>query len=504
MGIFSRKPQAIKPRARTESAKLIRSAFGNLNNGLYQKYAPILSRRDQYRNLIQYLPAVKNLSRYLRENDAIGNKYIELCGVYVVGEEGFRLVPAVKKSDGSLDTETNATIKKAWQKWSDEASYDGRYSWIDIEHQAIREMATDGEVIYRIVRGKQTNPFGFSLEWIDSHFLDIQYNTTNSTTGNEVVMGIEYDKVTTRPVTYYFRFETVDKIVRKAIDASDIIHIHDSNSPRGIPWMTCVAETLLQLKDYSTAHLTAAQIAAAAPLILQDKEMVIDSHPEWSGATNADEPAPVPQLDLDYSQVVTIPKHQELKALDLQFPQQQYDSVQRAYLLKVASGLFVAYSSLVPDFSGETYSSAKMGGSDMRAHWKTVQAFLARSLHKRVYRSWLEASILSGQLQFNIGDIERLYDVSWIGTGWPSIDPLKDVKATAESIKYGFDNFEAATAKMNGGDWKENERKNAELLQFASDLGLVIPDATAPVDNQLEELKEQVQELQNKINGDKQ
>lgn len=455
------------------------------------------------------LEKTRELSRLLCGIDPYSAKYLEMLSIYVTGDVGMRLEPRIELADGTLDLETNATIKRAWEDWCESASFDGRYTFTELEALGIRTVGRDGESLFRVVRGKNVNAFGFALQPIDPALLDVQYNTRLSA-DSAVIMGVEYQGV--KPVAYHiwnrYASETAGTGVlrqRERVPADEIIHAFDDdfgNLVRGMPWLQPALKTLARLHEFLDAHLLACQVAARAPLVLTSDGEATPDYTSDVAVTNTtvdgnttNTAAPTPFIDLQYSQILELPAHKKLEALNLQYPQTGFDIAVRTYLQGIASGLVMSYTTLTSDGSKESYSTVRYNSDVDKTHWKQIQKWYANAFHKRVYKAWLESATLSGALELPSNDLTQYHRVSFLPRGFRNLDPLKDMKAYKEGLAMGLYTLSDIAAEM-GSDWRENIVKLSAEKDFAKAHGVTIPDLTdTPT------LAEQVNELETQSNA---
>lgn len=441
------------------------------------------------------LDKTRELSRLLVGIDGYAAKYIELLSVYVVGEQGMQISPRYTR-DGVLVDEVNEAITKAWNEWCEEASFDGRYSFKELEQLGIRTVGRDGEALFRIVRGKSVNKFGFALQPLDPALLDINYNAKLE--GEKFIyMGVEYDGV--RPVAYHLFNRYANDLVsngfvnrvRERVPADEIIHIFDDDYGtlvRGLPWLQPAIKTLARLHEFLDAHLLACQVAAAAPLVMTSEgadtpdfeDVSVNTIQNSDGTTSTVNETMSPVINLNYSHILELPANKRLQALDLKYPTQGFDIAVKTYLQQIAAGLQVSYASLTSDSSQESYSTVRHGSIIERDHWKQVQNFYAQRFHKKVYRAWLEAALLTGALDL-LGMPEDYYAVDFRPRGFKHADPLKDMRAYVEGISQGLFTREQIVAEM-GGNWEENIKTIQKEQRFAAQHGVLLPEVAVQME----------------------
>ena len=103
-----------------------------------------------------------------------------------------------------------------------------------------------------------------------------------------------------------------------------------------------------------------------------------------------------------------------------------------------------------------------------------VQKYLIDSLHRRVFKEWLNLAVLSGELPFPDFELRpaRYNQAKWMPRGWSWVDPLKEVKAFREAEQAGYLSKADVISSYSGGDYDETITALAREQQFASDAGI--------------------------------
>jgi lambda family phage portal protein len=141
---------------------------------------------------------------------------------------------------------------------------------------------------------------------------------------------------------------------------------------------------------------------------------------------------------------------------------------------RFASGFGCSYETLSRDFSDTNYSSSRLSLLEDREHWRVVQKYLIDSLHRRVFKEWLNLAVLSGELPFPDFELRpaRYNQAKWMPRGWSWVDPLKEVKAFREAEQAGYLSKADVISSYSGGDYDETITALAREQQFASDAGI--------------------------------
>jgi lambda family phage portal protein len=425
------------------------------------------------------LARLRARSRDLGMNDPYIKYFFRMVSTNVIGPVGFKLQ---MQSD---DKVLNSKIEKLFKKWGKKGicTVCGGYSWVSLKKAVSEAVARDGEIIIRLIKGKDAkNKFNFALQIIEADHLDEKYNTMLSN-GNIVRMGIEINSWG-RPQAYYiftnhphdisFQHRGQERI---RIPANEILHIHIKDRPaqsRGVPWTSNIISRMKQLNGFDEAAIINARSAACKmgfftkPTENEDNYEGDESKDSNFQSMTEFEPGVIDEL----------PAGWDFKGFDAKYPSDQYAPFKKAMLQSIAAGLCVSYNNMAKDLENVNFSSIRQGTLDDREVWRSLQFWFIEELAQPVFNAWLECIYLSNLLDLpsNIS-LENLEDPIFRPRGWSWIDPLKDVKANRESVDAGFKSSSDVVADQ-GGDIedvylqleKEQElRKNYNLTTTAND-----------------------------------
>jgi lambda family phage portal protein len=420
-------------------------------------------------DLLNNLEKTRDLSRYLCKIDPFLGRYQEVISVFVVGQDGLKIEPSVIGAKGKLAERVNSTIKKEWNQWSQQATYDNKLTFNELEQLVIRSVARDGEALLRIVTGKTVNEYGIALQVLDPTLLDINYNTVVD--DGVIIMGIEFDN-RGRARAYHIWNRLPSDLsqlprVRERISGDEILHIYDNDIPgavRALPWTTPVLNTVSRLNQYLEVHLQACSVAATTPLVMTNDE------PDPVGvddvAVTGNGPmGPRHEINLSYTQILELEHGKSLQALQVPFPSTEFDTTVKQYLQSIAAGLFVGYSTLTADPAGGNSANIRFSSIVEREHFAQLQRWLIKNLHLPIYRKWIESSLLYGAFVLPTMNADDYLEVSFRNTRHSTIDPSKDMRGYIEGIRNGLYTRTQIVAEM-GGDFAENIQKLAEEEEY--------------------------------------
>ena len=440
MGLFSffKKKKPVKKRSYSGA---------KISNALYSWVTSNISADSEIRGNLDKLRA---RSRDLARNNDYAKKFLRMLKTNVIGK-GIKLQSKVKLKNGNLDTRANNLIENAFKKWSKRGICDvtGKYSFLDIQKLVISQMAQDGEVLIRLIKG-YPNKFNFALQLIEADHLDVNFNDP----AQNIVMGIEFDDWG-KPIAYHlykkhpgdvYSFTDQQKI---RVPADEILHLFIPSrisQNRGVPWFHTAIIRLQMLGAYEEAELVASRLAAAKG------GFYIKPPQEEYGGERDDEGNVIQEIEPGMFEV--LPDGWDFKPFDLQHPNSAFEKFEKAILRGIASGLDVSYNYLANDLESVNYSSIRAGVLDEREVYKDLQSYLIEHFLTPVFENWLEMALLSGILPFNFSDFDRLNSPAFQTRGWDWVDPLKDMQANILAIKAGLKTASQVVSEM-GYDYEE-------------------------------------------------
>lgn len=429
-------------------------------------------------------------SRQEAANSAYGAKFLQMAVNNICGPNPFRLQAKIKYTSGKFDTGANTRIESEWTQWGKpgKCDFEGRLSFADMLRLAVRTLACDGEVLIRVHEGRTAGPWGIQLQLLDVDRLDEDYNK-QLPNGNTIIASIEVNQ-DGKIVAYWllkrrpkdWEYGLVNEYIR--IPAEEILHLfiaQYAEQVRGVPWMYAAILKLHQIQAFEEAAIIAARVGASKMGFYQNTgtgNPVIDGFDEEAATGNflqSAEPGEFGQL----------PPGWEFKEWSPNYPDAQVGPFLKSCLRGVASSLNVAYHSLASDLEGVNFSSSRAGILEEREHWMQLQQWLTEHLLEPVYDRWLHNALLRRKMPFPLERADKYMDVYFQPRRWQWVDPLKDVKANIEAIKWGLKSRTAAISE-SGCDIEDV----FDQLKFEEDLaeskGIEINPEMAAIEEQME------------------
>ena len=126
------------------------------------------------------------------------------------------------------------------------------------------------------------------------------------------------------------------------------------------------------------------------------------------------------------------------------------------------------------DSSQANYSSSRLDLLQDQQAFKALQSQLKEILLEKVYKEWLELSVLGGTLQLpNYQSEPERYQVSrFMFSGMSWIDPKKEVEAASLAVKAGFKLQSQVLSELSGTDLEEFLIARKAEQEMAASYGL--------------------------------
>lgn len=431
------------------------------------------------------LPTLRERSRKLGQENPYFQGFLGMLKNNVLGAEGIQLKNKAKELDqfvggkivpGRPDVLANKLIEDAWWMWG-RAKYcttDGKLTWEEVQSLVLETAGTDGECVVRLIFGAD-NPFGFSIQLIETDRLDTEKNERLSN-GNVIRMGVEKDAMG-RAVAYWLlktnpndnlevpgTFNYSDRHVR--IPASEIVHpflMRRIGQTRGFPWPAAIMLNLQMLGGYEEAELVAARTAACKAAVLETTGDVRYEGEQANHKMTA-EPGVIEQL----------PQGLTLKPIDWNHPNSAYGEFIKAALRGMAAGLGVSYPNIANDYESVNFSSGRMSQMQEREHWQYLQKWFACQFCDPIYSAWLPTAILSGAINLPLAKVEKFAQPTWAGRRWSWVDPTKEVSAKIDELNAGITSLTRVAQSM-GMDRDELLDEIKEDQEAVESRGIVLP-----------------------------
>ena len=438
-----------------------------------------LSPDAEIRNSLRKL---RDRSRELVRNNPYAKQAKRTTQLNIVGT-GMKFQSIVKQQrGGKRDEKINDLIEEKWAEWSQAMNCDcaGRHSFHEFEWLISGALPESGEAIIRIVRqpfGESKVPIG--LQIIESDLLDEEYSGATLAKTNEWRNGVEVDQwgkavrysiMSRHPGDAYYLTNQGKQKENLLLPANDIIHLFLPERPgqnRGVPWFHAIMEDAHQLQGYEQAAIIRARLGAsvAAYVTNNSGELIGDDIENGQRVQ-----------DMEPGQFHYLAPGESIQVPDIDYPSQQYEMFVKNKVRRFASGFGCSYETISKDFSETNYSSSRLSLLEDRTHWEFCQKYIIKNFHFRVFKEWLQLSVLSGDLNFPeyTANPSRFCKPRWTPPVTHYIDPLKEVKAYREAEQAGYMTKSQVIAMSGGGDYDDIVRELSREQEVADNLGVVL------------------------------
>jgi lambda family phage portal protein len=385
--------------------------------------------------------------------------------------------------------------------------YNGLSDYYGLQALAAREIFEGGEVFVR----RHIRPVGWSsnpnvkkpmrvplqLQLIEAEQCPIWLNLTATPgpvvakPGSVVRTGKEFDKdgrlaayhlYQEHPGETMFFVSTALRFIRVTSDL--MLHCYKpfrAGLLRGQPHLATVLVLLHELSKYTDATVVAKEIQAMfAGFVtrINPETDVIPTELAGSGPVDGYQPPGVRLGEAEPGSFNYLNPGEDIK-----FPTLPQNSDMQAFmnvmLHQFAAGIGATYEQITGDLRGVNLSSIRAGVQD--AHRKCEQFIyhvLVTQFCQPTLEWWLDEAVLSGRLVLPgyAAEPEQYLDVTWTPSGWPWIDPQKDIEAKQTAVRCGFTSRETVCAEtgedaaaIDQQQVRDNMRADAAGLVYDSD-----------------------------------
>jgi lambda family phage portal protein len=391
----------------------------------------------------------------------------------IVGASGARLQFRARKPRGEpLDT-LNDRVEDQWALWShrDRCTLAGDLSFTALQRFMVRSVIQDGEFLALRIRDPRL-PFGYALQPLDPDQLDETAHRDASAIENSVIMGVEVD-ANGRPVAYHIwdRHPSLAGRRKQRIPAADVLHVFKRTrvgQRRGIPWFAPALVTWKLGDRYTEAELYQSLLAAAQGGFFVNKD---------GGGFNVptdEQGDPIPLvMEAEPGSARVLPGGYEFQAWEPKHPTANYAGFMKVVKRGIARAFGRSYASLTGDLSEVNFSSMRtdrvreMAQSRMHQHDLLVEQFCAP-----VFADWVRMAAIMGVLGSVPYDAPTMTQyATWMCTGWPWIDPVKDATAALMELNMGITSPQRICAEK-GRDFYEVINEIADARKYAQAQGV--------------------------------
>ena len=451
-------------------------------------------------NLILYreLDKMRSRSRWLLRNNAhamgLMNAYIS----HIIAT-GLTLQCRVARMVRATDPDGNPIIETvemdAWNDFAESSFNDWAEaadvrstdllpeSFVDDQELFLRRLIEDGEALIYLCLDKSFPGVPLRLMFIEPESLDLSITKSN---GNPVVMGVEVDQRTYRPLAYHILTGTTEaglyqgfgKSIR--IPASDMLHVFKRLRPkqvRGIPHLAVVMQKFFDLDEWTDAELLGNKIAACFGVIIEMPDGNGGAlKPE--GSDKATDANGNPMSTVEPGIIGYVPEGAKVNVVSPQKPGATFDMFSKYQLKGIGAGTLggISYPAMTRDTSGQTFAGGRLSQSMDYQAFRPFQDFVGRKFCTPVYRRWLQMAVMSNIIIApGYFDNSKFWERSeWMPPGWAEgINPEQDANAAIARMSSGISSFASECARR-GIDYKRQIRLLGKIKRMTDAEELVL------------------------------
>jgi lambda family phage portal protein len=351
------------------------------------------------------------------------------------------------------DTDLKEEIQGLWEDWIQEADADGLLDFYGLQALAARALIEAGEVLvrFRPRRPEDGLSVPLQLQLFEADHLEASYNAIAPKTGNEIRMGIEYNKAGKRLAYWPFKehpgeyFLNSDHSTRIRVPASEILHVYRPLRPgqkRGAPWLASVILTQNEINQFDDAELVRKKGAAMfGGFIYEDAPMPGIAVPPLGPNTGTD--SQLRQIvALEPGTFPLLPPGMKVEFSKPADTDGAYEAFTKRHDRRVARGFGgMTYEKYTGNLEDVNFSSIRAGNLEFQRYCKMIiQNVLVFQFSRPIARVWLDQAVLTGAVKIpDYMENRRKYlRMAWDHDGWEWVKPLEEVQAERMAVRSGF------------------------------------------------------------------
>ena len=396
--------------------------------------------------LADSLPKMRDKIRAIARNSSFGKRYLRLMRDNIVGKKGFKLSVRVRKMDKKLDMTLNTKVEKAFKKFMQRPTVDGKMSGNQLQKLAVTTWARDGEVFIEFVNGSNYAD-GFKVNVIEGDLVDTTLTTTHPTTGNNIRLGVEINREGVI-VAYHFLHQhpgdmswvvPASNTRYRRVPASKIIHVYECLRPgqsRGEPNASSTPNIINMVDGYREAEVTSRRVKASAMGIITETDNSSADVDLIGMADREDTVDEAFEMDVAPGTFKKLPRGLDLTMFDPGGTQSDFAEFEGQLKTDVSMGVNISPVSLGYETAKLSLSTHRGIVGEDREYYENIQTLFIEDFMDLLFVEWLNnhssfnptSEILPSRVQAIIDSFE------FTGRGWSQFDPLKDVKADNEAM----------------------------------------------------------------------
>lgn len=391
--------------------------------------------------------------RYAADNFGVAKEVVTSMQIYAIGD-GLRAQPR------SPDPEWNAAARARWKIFERTADTSGKFSLRQLCLFACRALDTDGEIFFIKTADAVTGlP---RLQVMETHRLSYKNEPSQN-----ILDGIEWDE-SGAPKTYFFKSGNNEEFVVPADKVIRVANVQRASETRCAP---ALQHAIVHLKDaFMLLEMEKKNAAAQANFAYalttphpETAEEELDAFGAATGNAHAGtREARVSEVSkLDGGKMLKIPEGMNLDVLESKRPSQAFVGFLEALMRD--STLGVSSYEIAVD-------SSKIGGASVRLQTAKMERRISARQQDLIEQFLIPAwkfVIGAEYLRKKLPAAEGWADVEFSTPRRLTVDAGRESAALLNEVEAGTRPIEDLFDAMGYGDWEEETRRRAQLMQKA-------------------------------------
>lgn len=324
--------------------------------------------------------------------------------------------------------------------------------------------AQDGEAFAVIISNdKVSHDIKLDMQLIEA---DLVSSPPKMALKDSMVDGVELDPLG-NPAKYHIAKDNPDgfgfSTGFETVPAEMMIHLFRQDRPgqhRGVPEITPGLPLFAQLRRYTLAVLSAAELAADISGI------VYTDHPQEGVAAHVDA---LDKFEMGRNMLLTLPDGWKVEQMDSSQPTTSYAEFKKEILNEIARSLNMPFNVAIGNSSGYNYASGRL---DHQTYFKSIrvdQHYIGANCLDKILVHWLREYFFLRKSRY----IQTPYlPHTWFWDGMEHVDPGKEAGAAMTRMSCGISHPTGEWARM-GKDFA------VERVRAAADLGVTVDEYLA-------------------------
>jgi len=423
---------------------------------------------------------LRNRARDVARNDWAGRAIPQRWSANLVGTG---ILARPKTDDAAL----KARLRQLWDDWTEVCDADETLDLYGLQSMVARNWIESGEVFIRLRPRLPIDglPVPLQLQVIEADLLPATDGTAPN--GNEIVQGIEFDRIGRRVAYWMLRNHPGDgrgdtaSTVR--VPAEFVLHVFEPSRPgqlRGVSEFAPILARLRGVGDFDDAVLERQKLANLFAGFLERPPSGADAalDPLTGLPVKADHDG-TPMAALEPGTMQELLPGESVKFSEPPDAGAGYRDFTRQQYQGVAAGSGLPYELLTGDLSDVSDRTLRVILNEFRRHCQQRQwHILIPQFCRKVRNAWADAALLAGALTAD--EAREARRVTWVPQGWAYIHPTQDVQAQQIAVEAGFTS-RGRVITERGDDPEEIDAERAADEARETGLGLEEDDpAGAP------------------------